>query len=117
MKTAKYLNKVPVVLFLVFSFNIFSQTIATSSTSAQQQLPTAKNKLSDACSKAYSGSSNQVEDCLTCAKNPADINSRRFISCMGSFEIINERRNGQTGLDELIGNTPNCIKGIKSFGC
>jgi hypothetical protein len=117
MKTTKYCNKVLAVLFLVFSFNIFAQTAASPATSVQQQIPTTKNKLSDACSKAYSGSSNQVEDCITCARNAADINSRRFITCMGSFETINERRNGQTGLDDLIGNTPNCIKGVKSFGC
>lgn len=107
MKTAKYLTKVLVTLFSVSSFHI----------SAQQLIPTVKNKLSDACSKAYSGSSNQVESCMTCAKNTNDINSRRFISCMGSFETINELRNGQTVLDDLIGNTPNCIKGVKSYGC
>lgn len=117
MKTAKYLTKVLTILFSICSFQLSAQTTSIPSTSAQQLMPIAKNKLSDACSKAYSGSSNQVEDCLTCARNASDINSRRFVSCMGSFETINERRNGQTGLDDLIGNTPNCIKGVKSFGC
>lgn len=117
MKTAKYFTKVLAVLFSTYSFHLSAQTTPNPSSSALQPIPMAKNKLSDACSKAYSGSFSQIEDCQTCAKNAADINSRRFINCMSSFETINERRYGQTGMDDLIGNTPNCIKGIKSFGC
>jgi hypothetical protein len=112
----KYIKLLTGILIFV-NTQISAQSTLSNEIKPQTQLPIVKNKLSDACSKAYSGSSNQAEDCMTCAKNTADINSRRFISCMGSFETINERRNGQTGLDDLIGNTPNCIKGVKSFGC
>jgi hypothetical protein len=49
-------------------------------TSAQK----AKNQLIKACEANFSGSTNQADDCLLCAKKASDINSRKFNSCMSS---------------------------------
>jgi hypothetical protein len=117
MMQIKIYSKHLTVALIFISTGSFAQEISSPATPVKQQMTVTTSKLNDACSKTYSGSSNQVADCMTCAKNAADINSLRFINCMSSFEIINERRHGQTGVDDLIGNTPNCIKGVKSFGC
>jgi hypothetical protein len=117
MMQTKIYSKLLTVTLIFVTTGSFAQQILSPTSPVQQQMTVTKGKLLDACSNTYSGSLNQVADCMTCAKNAVDINSRRFISCMGSIEIINERRNSQTGLDDLIGNTPNCIKGVKSFGC
>lgn len=117
MKELKYIITPFACIAIIISFQTFAQQASTPLQGTNNHQSNNKNKLVDACAKTYSGSSNQAEDCLICAKNPSDINSRRFINCMNSYETINERKNGQTGLDDLIGNTPNCIKGVKSFGC
>ncbi len=49
-------------------------------TSAQK----AKNQLIKACEANFSGSTNQADDCLLCAKKASDINSRKFNNCMSS---------------------------------
>ncbi len=116
MQTKIYSNLLTVTLIFL-NTESFAQEAISPNSQAQQKMTMSKGKLIEACSKTYSGSSNQVEDCITCAKNASDINSRRFINCMNSFETINERKTGQTGLDEILNNTPNCIKGIKAFGC
>lgn len=117
MKAPKYLIKVSVCLVLICNIKLHAQTSISPSITFQPQSMVTKSKLSDACHKTYSGSSIQIDDCMTCAKNVADINSKKFINCMNSFETINEQRYGQAGADDFISNTPNCIKGVKSFGC
>lgn len=116
MNGSKDIIKIMLIMSIIISHDLVAQSPSTFALPSNSKSNT-KNKLLDACSKTYSGSPNQIEDCVTCAKSSADINSRRFINCMNSYETINERKNNQTGLDEILNNTPNCIKGVKSFGC
>jgi hypothetical protein len=59
----------------------FAQPLPTPpETSAQK----ARNQLVKACEANFSGSTNQADDCLLCAKKVSDINSRKFNSCMSS---------------------------------
>jgi hypothetical protein len=73
------------------SFFVTTASLITA-TALAQPLPTppetsaqkARNQLVKACEANFSGSTNQADDCLLCAKKASDINSRKFNSCMSS---------------------------------
>jgi hypothetical protein len=82
-KKSKNMPKITLYLLALWlvSTNLFAQAPPVPpETSAQK----AKNQLIKACEANFSGSTNQADDCLLCAKKASDINSRKFNSCMSS---------------------------------
>jgi hypothetical protein len=94
------------------SFNVFSQSVILTA----PQIANTKKKLNDACFQAFSGSSYQIDSCISCARSSSDINSYSFNKCMANYDEIFNLQNGQDSLDNFM-KSPGCIKGVKSSGC